>query len=169
MQKSSKKPFSNLHMKRSQRSNENALFPVTKYHICDHNQIVGWNALQSWNGMMNSVFFWRRCSPLSGPFGPGLLSPQGLRHHALTTINIIAVFYPHIPTMTQYHHAGILSVMIVVAICQWQNPTVELKQRDSRPIEFLLLSGLVVGVGMVGMATRAHTSYLSQTPQTVSV
>ena len=67
--------------------------------------------------------------------------------HSPPSATIIAVFYPHIPTMTQYHHAGILSVMIVVGICQWQYPTVELKQCDSRPIEFLLLSGLVVVVG----------------------
>ena len=48
--------FSKIYMTRSQRWNRNALFTVTKYHICDHNQIVGWNALQSWNGMINSVF-----------------------------------------------------------------------------------------------------------------
>ena len=56
--------FSKIYMTRSQRWNKNALITVTKYHICDHNQIVGWNALQSWNGMMNSVFFLKEVQPV---------------------------------------------------------------------------------------------------------
>ena len=31
----------------------------------------------------------------------------------------------HIPTMTNSHHGGILSVMMMVGICQWQNPTID--------------------------------------------
>ena len=31
----------------------------------------------------------------------------------------------HIPTMTNSHHGGFLSVMIMVGICQWQNPTID--------------------------------------------
>ena len=33
--------------------------------------------------------------------------------------------YRHIPTMTNSHHGGFLSVMIMVGICQWQNPTID--------------------------------------------
>ena len=51
-------------------------------------------------------------------------------HKVSVTITIITVFYPHIPTMTQYHHAGILSVMIMVGIYQWQNPTVDYDDDD---------------------------------------
>ena len=36
---------------------------------------------------------------------------------------MISVAYRHIPTMTNSHHGGFLSVMIMVGICQWQNPT----------------------------------------------
>ena len=30
----------------------------------------------------------------------------------------------HIPTMTNSHHGGFLSMMIMAGICQWQNPTI---------------------------------------------
>ena len=30
-----------------------------------------------------------------------------------------------IPTMTKTHHGGNLSVMNMVGICQWQNPTID--------------------------------------------
>ena len=33
--------------------------------------------------------------------------------------------YRHIPTMTNSHHGGFLSVMIMLGICQWQNPTID--------------------------------------------
>ena len=41
-------------------------------------------------------------------------------------IIIIIIMVPqHIPTMTNSHHGGFLSVMIMVGICQWQNPTID--------------------------------------------
>ena len=36
----------------------------------------------------------------------------------------------HIPTMTNSHHGGILSVMMMVGICQWQNTTIDYDDDD---------------------------------------
>ena len=38
---------------------------------------------------------------------------------------MIKLVTQHIPTMTNSHHGGILSVMMMVGICQWQNPTID--------------------------------------------
>ena len=46
-----------------------------------------------------------------------------ISHFILIDIHIIMVTQ-HIPTMTNSHHGGILSVMMMVGICQWQNPTI---------------------------------------------
>ena len=40
-------------------------------------------------------------------------------------IVIIMMAYRHIPTMTNSHHGVFLSVMMMVGICQWQNPTID--------------------------------------------
>ena len=42
----------------------------------------------------------------------------------IVIIIIIISVTQHIPTMTNSHHGGFLSVMIMVGICQWQNPTI---------------------------------------------
>ena len=48
-------------------------------------------------------------------------------YHKITFILFIIFImaYRHIPTMTNSHHGGFLSVMIMVGICQWQNPTID--------------------------------------------
>ena len=38
---------------------------------------------------------------------------------------MIKLVTQHIPTMTNSHHGGILSVMMMVGICQWQNPSID--------------------------------------------
>ena len=43
----------------------------------------------------------------------------------MVNIIIMMMAYRHIPTMTNSHHGGFLSVMIMVGICQRRNPTID--------------------------------------------
>ena len=46
------------------------------------------------------------------------VSPSYLSSVIIIIFNIIYMAYRHIPTMTDSHHGGFLSVMIMVRICQ---------------------------------------------------
>ena len=161
MQKSSKKPFSNLHMKRSQRSNENALFPVTKYHICDHNQIVGWNALQLWSGMMNSVFFLKEVQPVvrtirTRPTVSTRSQSPSTHHH-----------HHHCCFLSSHsHHDTISPCWDFVCNDCGGNLSVTKSHRWAKtawlpPNWIFIIEWLGGGGGQVGMATRAGTLQLN--------
>ena len=76
------------------------------------------------NNLVNRLSSSPRCSN-NLTNSPRHLENTGYIYQLWSSVLISSDHTQHIPTMTISHHGGILSVMMMVGICQWQNPTID--------------------------------------------
>ena len=82
----------------------------------------------SWSSSSLSIAL---CSPGYLAISPLTSSPTSSSSSSMMALSnsisciMIVMAFRHIPTMTKTHHGGILSVMKLVGICRWQNPTID--------------------------------------------